>query len=213
MKRVFVFGAGGHGKVVCDILQRQGLLIEAFVDSNPQKPTHFGRPIIAESQLPTEVDFQILIAIGSNFLRSNVARRIAMTHTNAEFITAIHPSAVVAPSAKIGAGTVVAAGAIVGADSNIGEHCVLNTGSQVDHDCKLGEAVSVAPGAVLGGGVLVGDFSYIALGSCLIHGISVGEHTVVGAGSTVTKSLGDRVVAYGSPCRVIRRRSEDDRYL
>ncbi|NDC49165.1 MAG: hypothetical protein EBZ61_08845 [Micrococcales bacterium] len=34
--------------------------------------------------------------------------------------------------------------------------------------------------------------------------VSIGDNTVIGAGSVVTRSIPAGVVAYGSPCRVIR---------
>jgi acetyltransferase-like isoleucine patch superfamily enzyme len=54
--------------------------------------------------------------------------------------------------------------------------------------------------------VRLGAFSVLAMGAIVVPGISVGEDTVVGAGSTVLDDLPDRVVAYGTPCRIIRAR-------
>lgn len=52
--------------------------------------------------------------------------------------------------------------------------------------------------------ITLGRESWIGAGVILMPGVSVGEGTVVGAGSVVTKSLPDRVVAIGSPARIIR---------
>ena len=57
------------------------------------------------------------------------------------------------------------AGVIVNSDSKIGDHCILNTRSALDHDCELGDFSSLAPGATTGGKVSIGAFSVIALGA------------------------------------------------
>jgi sugar O-acyltransferase (sialic acid O-acetyltransferase NeuD family) len=211
--KIYIFGAGGHGKVVCDILQRTGNSVDAFVETSTNKAEHFGLPVISEKQLPSDKPFQIIIAIGVNNVRAEVAARLVSRYPKLKFINAVHPSATIARSARLGVGVVIAAGSIVGAASEIGDHCVLNTGSQVDHDCRLGDYVSAAPGVVLGGNVSVGPFSYIALGARVIHSIAIGEHSVIGAGATVTRPIGDRVVGYGTPCKVVRTRREDEKYL
>ncbi len=57
--------------------------------------------------------------------------------------------------------------------------------------------------------ITVGREAWIGAGSILLPGVTVGEGTVVGAGSVVTRSLPVRVVAAGTPARVLR--SVDDR--
>jgi acetyltransferase-like isoleucine patch superfamily enzyme len=35
--------------------------------------------------------------------------------------------------------------------------------------------------------------------------VTIGKHTLIGAGSVVTKDIPDGVIAYGNPCKVIRK--------
>lgn len=42
-------------------------------------------------------------------------------------------------------------------------------------------------------------------------GITIGDNSVIGAGSVVTSDIPDNVVAYGVPCKVIRKIGERDR--
>ena len=65
----------------------------------------------------------------------------------------IHPTAVVSKYAKIGKGTQVLATAVINAAATIGNHCIVNTGAIVEHDCVLEDYVHIAPNATLGGGV------------------------------------------------------------
>ena len=53
--------------------------------------------------------------------------------------------------------------------------------------------------------VEIGDDVWIGGGSIILPGVSIGKNCVIGAGSVVTKSIPDNSVAYGNPCRVIRK--------
>ncbi|CAN0599228.1 unnamed protein product, partial [Ectocarpus sp. 12 AP-2014] len=59
----------------------------------------------------------------------------------------------------------------------------------------------------------LGRFSAISLGVNVINGIEIGQHTVIGAGALVVDHFGDNVMAYGSPARIIRKRSVGEPYL
>lgn len=53
--------------------------------------------------------------------------------------------------------------------------------------------------------VTIGDNVWIGGGSILLPGISVGDNTTIGAGSVVTRSIPANCLAYGNPCRVVRK--------
>jgi acetyltransferase-like isoleucine patch superfamily enzyme len=60
--------------------------------------------------------------------------------------------------------------------------------------------------------VKVGRGTAIALGAKIIHGVSIGENSVVGAGALVLRDVPAGVLAYGSPCRTVRRRQPGEPY-
>ena len=211
--KTYIFGAGGHGKVVCDIFQAQGLIVDGFIDSNPRMPNLFGIPVYDESVLAAVTEFQIIVALGANHLRKSIVDRLKNNFPKAIFLNAIHPTASVSNLSQIGVGNVVTAGAIVGPGSTVGNHCVVNTGAQIDHDCVLSDFSTAAPGVVMGGTVKVGVGAYIAIGAVVRHGVSIGEWSVIGAGAVVLGDVPKCVVAYGSPSKVVRSRSENDPYL
>src|SRR5690606_20226419 len=93
------------------------------------------------------------LAIGDNRVR----RDLAATKPPSGWMQAVHPSALVDPAARIGAGSLVALGAIIQAGASIGAHVIVNTGAIVEHDCVVEDFAHVAPGSVLGGGVHVGQ--------------------------------------------------------
>lgn len=192
---MYLYGASGHAKVVMDILHASGVEIEALVDDNLDLKDLKGVPVVhrAEGLSP------MIISIGSNIIRKKVAERL-----HCAFGTAIHPSAVLSPSAKIGYGTVVMQGAIVQSDVVVGRHGIINTGVSVDHECRVGDYVHLSPHATLCGNVEVGEGTWVGAGATIIQGVKIGRWCVIGAGSVVTKDIPDGVVAVGTICKPIK---------
>jgi acetyltransferase-like isoleucine patch superfamily enzyme len=101
----------------------------------------------------------------------------------------------------------------VNTGSRVGSFCILNTRAAVDHDGVLAEYCSLAPNVALGGNVQIGAYTAISLGANVTHAVRIGEHSVIGAGALVLRDIGDHVVAYGAPARMVRLRSEGEPYL
>lgn len=202
MANTFLFGASGHGKVVKDILNANGVKVEAFVDDNLRVDECAGRPVLHDATGLSPM----IVSIGVNKIRRIVVDRLkskaeASGHA-LEFATAIHPSATISPSAQIGEGTVVMAGAVINADARIGKHCIINTGATVDHDCVVEDYCHIAPGAHISGGTHIGQGTWIGVGACVIQCLNIGKNCMIGAGSVVVKDMPDDITAFGNPCRV-----------
>ena len=61
--------------------------------------------------------------------------------------------------------------------------------------------------------IRIGKNCWIGAGSIILPGVTIGDNTVIGAGSIVTHDIPANVVAYGSPCRVMREISDHDRHF
>jgi sugar O-acyltransferase (sialic acid O-acetyltransferase NeuD family) len=220
MDSIVIFGASGHSGVVIDIIEKQGAyaiagLIDTYIPAGSER---FGYRVLGtEHDLPLLIGelgiVRGVVAIGSNFARCAMARRILYAAPEFRFIPAIHPSAQIARGVSIGPGTVVMAGAVINTNSWIGEHCIVNTNASVDHDNVLERFSSLGPRAVTGGNVRLCEYSVLALGASVIHGRTIGAHAVVGAGATVIRDIPELVVAYGTPAVVARTRQPNDQYL
>ncbi len=60
-------------------------------------------------------------------------------------------------------------------------------------------------------GITIGDNVWIGGNVVITPGVTIGNNVVIGAGSIVTKDIPDNVIAVGSPCKVIREITENDR--
>lgn len=220
MDKILLIGASEHAKVVMDIIEKEGKYkILGLIDTyKPAGEDIFGYKILGkedtlENLFKSGEVMGGMITIGDNWTRYKMAEKIKSLAPEFPFVSAIHPSAILARGVEIGAGSVLMAGVIVNSDSKIGGHCILNTRSSLDHDCELGDFSSLAPGVTTGGKVSIGAFSAISLGANIIHGVKIGEQTILGAGAVALKDIQSYCVAYGIPAQVIRKREAGDKYL
>lgn len=210
MKKLIIVGDRGQGRAVldCALSTKEYSKIAFLVDHDIDKTAlRFDN---VEYICEKNADYKLLVKKYKNLIvaEADNATRVKKIDYYKDLgfniPTLIHSSAVVSKFAEIGEGTVVFANASVNACTEIGRGCIINTKANVDHDSKLADGVHLSPGVSMGGYVEIGENTWIGVGASVRSKIQIGKNTMIGMGSVVTKSVGDNVVAYGSPCKVIR---------
>lgn len=202
---VVILGAGGHAKVVIEILRdsRPDLRLAGLLDADPRPRSVLGAEVIGDdSRLPglrREGVAKAFVAVGDNRRREALGRKLQ--EMGFELVRAVSPRAYVSPSARLGSGVAVMAGAVVGAEAEVLDLVIVNTGALVDHECRLARAAHVAPGCALAGRVSVGERALLGVGVSVVPGASIGADAVVGAGSCVISDIPAGVIAKGLPAR------------
>jgi UDP-perosamine 4-acetyltransferase len=206
---VVIVGAGGHGKVVLDILRSAGThRVIGFLDADTTlTDTEVGGvPVLGQVNLLPRLKHQkirgAIIAIGDNRVRVSYARLVL--DAGLELINAIHPAATVAQTVTLGQNVVIAAGAVVCTEAKIGDSAIVNTGAVIDHECAVGAGAHICPGALLAGRVRTGEGAFVGLGAKVLPCLSIGDHAVVGAGATVIRDVPPAVTMVGTPARALR---------
>jgi len=196
MRDVYLYGAGGHAKVIFDLLKSNDITVSGIFDDNPTIESFMEIPVSHCS-----VCYPLIISIGNNRIRKTVAEKI---NKNIFSSFQYDKTAIISDKASIEKGTVVMQGVIIQSSVKIGKHCIINTGVSIDHDCLIQDYVHIAPRSTLCGNVKVGEGSFIGAGTVVIPNVRIGKWSVIGAGSVVTRDIPDNVIAYGSPCKIVK---------
>jgi len=207
---VILLGAGGHAKVVLDLLQALDRQVLGVCDPRLAAEgvkAWRGLMVLGDDRAVEKyASADIELANGTGKLPGSSLRsrlHLQFTHQGYRFATLIHPSAILGSGVDLGEGVQVMAGVIIQADTRIGDDVILNTGAHIDHDGKIGRYVHIAPGAILSGDVRVGDETHIGPGATLIQGIQIGNGAVVGAGTTVIRDIPAWHQQTGQPARQV----------
>lgn len=203
-KGVVIVGGGGHAKVVIESLRAAGKVVAAVIDADSTPRDVAGVPVIGDDAALPGLRAQGLdeafVAIGDNRLRARLAQ--GLIEQGFMLVNAIHPSAVISPSARLGCGVAVMPGAVINAEVQIGDLVIINTGAVIDHDCRLDTACHLGPASALAGAVSLGARSFLGVGTRVIPNITIGADVVVGAGAVVVRDLPDAVIAVGVPAKI-----------
>lgn len=207
---IVVIGEGGHSKVIRDIIRLNPLnQIVAMLDDKYSEFTCrdglYQGPISAAHQLK-DLGHKLkwVVAIGNNERRKSIVMKLRLPQE--DYITLIHETAVISPSASLGHGSVIMANSVIHADAHIGDHAIVNTGSIVEHDCQIADYVHIAPKATLTGAVVIQEGSMIGAGATIIPSRRIGEWATVGAGATVIRDVPSFRTAIGTPAILITKK-------
>jgi acetyltransferase EpsM len=199
---LFIFGSSAQGRVVREILAAQYPQAALyFVDDN----TALTGSVINGSEVLTAATMftmdphpKVHIALGNPHIREKIWERLQQGGAGS-FISAIHPSAVVAPTAIIGDGCMVGIGAIVNSNARIERGCIINTGAVIEHDTQIAAFACVSPRAMIGGRVTIGAKAFVASAAVVLARVNIGNNAVVGMGAVLLKDVPDGKIFYGNP--------------
>ena len=207
--KVVGLGAGGHAKVIIEILQSvTDLEIVGLLDPNEKL---WGKrvlnvPILGSddllSSLQSEGIENVFIGVGGNGNtrpRKELYEKALAVHF--KILSAIHPSAMISPSVRIGHGVNIFAGVVINSQTVVGDNVIVNTGAILEHDCVIMSHSHIAPGARVLGGVKVMSGAHVGASATILPGLEIGEEAVVGAGAVVTCNVKSRDTVVGIPAR------------
>lgn len=210
--KVVGLGAGGHTKVVIEILRLVKVYeIVGLVDPKQElwNTEVLGVPVLGDDALLPQLYEQGVhyAFIGLGTVGDTRPRRRLYEKTRRQgfqIIESIHPQAIISPSAEFGEGVTIMAGAVINACARLGVDVIINTRAVVEHDCVIGDHVHIATGAQLASTVRVGNGVHIGAGATVRQCITIGEGAIVGAGAVVVRDVPLHTVVVGVPARPLR---------
>lgn len=207
MKHLWVYGAGGHARVVYDVVSSmKEYFILGFIDDDKSRRDEVFIGCDLKNSIPDEKkrlqdskSFNLFVAIGDNVQREKIAEQ----NSDYTFPILIHPTAVIGREVKIGHGTIIMPGAVIESRAKIGRHCIINNGAIIGHCSDIKDYCHISGNSVVSGEVIVGKYSLVGIGSCITPQTKIGMNCILGAGSVVTRDVPDAAKMFGNPARNI----------
>jgi acetyltransferase EpsM len=189
---IIVYGWGGHGKALIDLLRVLGVyrIIGVVDDGLTTDEAVMGLPVLGGAQaLPSLHARGVRLAVNAVGGIGNLAvrQKVFEVLAGAGFVcpAVVHPTAFVETSASLSPGVQVMPHAYIGSQARLGFGCIVNTGAIISHDCVLGDLVNISPGAILAGEVRIGVGALIGMGVTINLRAEIGAGARIGNGATV----------------------------
>ena len=201
MKKVIIWGASGHAKVIRPILREQGFYVVALIDRDRSVKSFIPDcPLFqSDEDLPFTAndDVSFAIAIGGACGRDRMQIHDRLSRRGFYPVTLVHPTAWVAETARLKSGAQVLGMAAVSEEAQIGMQSIINTNASVDHECIIGQGCHIMPGATIAGCVELQDFVTIGSNATIFPRVKIGQGAIIGAGSVITKDVTENTKVVG----------------
>ena len=170
-----------------------------FVDAQLGDPLASGVPCLGREDAVHDYPGAVLVlGFGAIAQRQVMVQRIG---SGRRWAAVVHPTAYVAPSARLGEGSVVLPHAVVHARADVGPHVIVNSGAVVEHDVAIGAFAQLGPRVVVGGGASIGEAAFIGMAAAVRDHRRIGAGAVVGMGAVVVGDVADGLRVWGVPAR------------
>jgi sugar O-acyltransferase (sialic acid O-acetyltransferase NeuD family) len=202
LEEYIIIGGGEHSKMIENVIDLLNLNLLGIID--PVKSQYFnwlGTDLEIEKISNKYSYAKFIIGVGSILLRNKIIHKTKFL--SLKFTVLKHPSAIIAADPIIEKGTFIGAGVIIQPGVTIANHCIINSGSIIEHDSEIGGNTHIAPGVVMGGGCNIGSNCMIGLGARVKDHIKIGNNVTVGAGAVVINNIEDNSIVVGIPARGI----------
>lgn len=113
----------------------------------------------------------------------------ALLQKRLSWVTYIHQTAFVDPTAVIGRGTVVLPMAFIDYMTKIGKCCLLSPGSSVGHNAKLGDNCVLCPKTHIGGSTSVGNNFWLGQSATVADKLTISDDVTCVMSSVVSKDI------------------------
>ncbi len=206
---VLIFGAGDLGLKALDIFKKNNVLVYGFLDDRAELQ---GKDFGDVSVLGTTDDTAILkiignkceafLAIGERSVRERLVETLNKDYKSMP-VNAIHESAIIADSARIGHGNLIASRTTIGPVSVVGQHCLILAGAVIDGSVQVGDFVTIGAGAIINDRVKLNDGVFIGAGANIVAGVEIGKGARIGAGSVVVENVPAKATYFGNPAKKV----------
>lgn len=215
MRKTIFWGGTGQCKMMRPILEYskeyvlQSILDNTNIVSPYMDVTTFNGPScydLWKSDTPDYFNYHFAVTIGNPHgkIRRKLSESLILDGLTP--VSLIHHNSYIEDpmTVKLGIGIQMHAYSMICPFSSVGDYCILNTKSLVEHDCILESGVEIGPGAVVCGQVSIGENTWIGAGAVIRDHLTIGKNCIIGAGAVVVKDIPDDQIVVGNPAKHIK---------
>lgn len=208
MKKLYIVGAGGFGREVYAWVKQhpefnKSWTLAGFLDDNADALMRFGNfssviPLKSHEVLNSNV---YICALGLPLVKAKLMA--PLIEQKAEFISFVHPTAVIGERVKLGRGVVVCPGVSISVDISIGDFSMIGPNTTIGHDGTIGAWCTLCAQCDITGRVTINDGVFLGSRVSIIPGKKIGNKSILGAGSVVISDVPEGVTVVGNPARIL----------
>jgi sugar O-acyltransferase (sialic acid O-acetyltransferase NeuD family) len=142
-----------------------------------------------------------ILTIADPFSKKETFNRLFKLNLN--FVSFIHRSVVVSPSAKFGTGVIICPNSLISSDSILGDFVFVNGLSSVGHDAIIDNFSTLSAHVDIMGFSKIGKLVFFGSGSRAFPKSIIGDNCKIGAGATVMKKIPDNTTIYITPSKIL----------
>jgi sugar O-acyltransferase (sialic acid O-acetyltransferase NeuD family) len=207
--RLILVGCGAFAReLICWIEDAvdlgYGRTVTGFLDEDPKALEKFSYPyepkwISTIDDYIVEEGDELIMAISDPHAKSEIVQKLKSKGAN--FVSFIHPTALIARSALLGEGVVICPKSTISADAKVGDFVAINGLSGLGHDVVMGHYCTVSSYVDLTGYVIVGDGVFIGTGVKVLPKMKIGTDAKIGAGSVIMRSVPEGATMYAQAAK------------
>ena len=199
-----IIGAGGWAREIATIIKDNNDVV-GFYD---EVPLYFGESINNIPVVPlltrdrsSIVGKYYIIGLGD----VNKRQQIYLAHNDIMVSGKVVSKRSFLGRVKVDEGVVIFPHCFITDNVKIGKHSHIGEDVFIGHDVQIRDFCHILHGTKIGGRVKFGDKVFVGMGAVIRDGIKIGGNSIIGMGSVVTKDIPANVVAYGNPCKVVKK--------
>lgn len=208
MYNVIIVGAGGCAREIYywanDTFFIDDYIIKGFLSYNQKDLEGYNIKVGIignDDNYKIEENDRFIIAIGNIDIKKRVVNRLKKR--GAKFISLIHPTALIIPTAKIGEGVVICPHCLISDNAQLGNFVMMNINSICGHDGKVGKYCILSPYAILNGFAILEDEVFLGTHATVAPYKRVGYRSKVSANSVVMRNIPPNKIVFGVPGKAI----------
>ena len=190
MNNLIIIGASALGREVYTYARLCGINVKGFLDSRKDiLSSTKGYPAIIGDVTGYKIESGdvFVCAVGDPESRRKYVSLI--NDRGGEFISIMHPTAVLGDNVSIGCGCIIRPYAVLGNDSKLCNHVIIGPHSLVAHDCCINDFATISPGCDIAGWCTLKEGAFLGIHSACIPHVVIGRGVNVAAGAVVVSSV------------------------